>query len=128
MDIPALIPIAAFLISFLAARQMVSSAMSRLNDTERLALFPVIRGRLLLMWLALPLVAGVYLAATLLTMALALSAIVIFLVGVEIFQHVRVRGLSIAAEFKRTHLIATAITCAGVLFAAAVMYVKVYAP
>jgi hypothetical protein len=88
---------------------MISSAVARLNDSERLALFPIGRTRQLLMWLTLPLIAGFYLASTSLAMGLSLVAAITFIVGLEIFQLLRVRSLSIAPAFKRTHLIATVI-------------------
>jgi Na+-transporting NADH:ubiquinone oxidoreductase subunit NqrB len=121
MEVSALFPMLAFAVPYLAARQMISSAVMRLSDQERLTLFPVGRARQLLTWLLLPLIVALYLASTLPAIAVALAAAVIFIVGLELFQLVRVRKLALSPEFKRTHLIATAIACSGVLLAAAIL-------
>jgi len=121
-------PILAFAIPFLASRQMISSAVMRLSDQDRLALFPVGRARQWLTWLMLPLIVAIYLSSTLVAFRISTACIAAYVIALELYILVRVRRLSVAPEFKRKVLEATAIACAGVLFAAGAMVYLAYAP
>jgi hypothetical protein len=128
VEIWALIPLLTFAIPYLASRQIVSAAVMRLTDQERLALFPIGRMRQWLTWLLLPLIVAVYLSSTPLALRLSMASAAAYIVALELYQLVQVRRLSVAPEFKRKYLMATALACAGVLFAAGALWFFVYAP
>ena len=123
MDALALIPIMTFVIPYLGARQLVSSAIVRLSDRERLLLFPLNRARVRLTWLAVPIVIALYLSQSVEGLIVTIGVAIIFVMGFEIRQLWAVRKLDLSPEFKRTQAIATTIACAGLLAAGAAFYV-----